>query len=55
MLGYLFDLPSASSSLATMGEWSKPVFSDMIPLAFLLMGITFVLWVISQVINSFKR
>lgn len=53
MLGYLFDMPEASSTFASIGEWSKPVFSDFLPIALLGIGVSFAIFAIITIVKLF--
>lgn len=39
MLTLLFDAPDATTTLASIGLWSKPVFSDLLAFATIIIGL----------------
>lgn len=56
MYGILFTLPDASTTLASVGAYSGPISSDLMPLVFLsvgvFLGLFIVGWIISAVANG---
>jgi uncharacterized membrane protein len=52
--GTLFDMPSASTALASMGEWAKPIFADLLPALIAIVGIFLAIWIGTWIISQFK-
>lgn len=59
MFGVLFTLPDASTTLASVGAYSSPVFSDLFPILELIVGIglaiAIVIWIAEAVMSRGKH
>jgi hypothetical protein len=50
--GTLFTLPDATSTLAQVGAYSSPIFSDLFPLVALIVGVLLATLVVKLLIGS---
>jgi uncharacterized protein (DUF697 family) len=48
----LYDLPNATDTLTSIGAYSLPVFNELMPLAWLLVGVVVGAIVVSLVVNG---
>lgn len=55
MFGTLFNLPSASSSIASIGEYSAPLVTDFLPFVFIVVGFALGILVVKAVVNMFQN
>lgn len=55
LAGTLFTLPDASSTLATMGSYSSPIFTDLFPLVELIVGVLLAFLVVRLIIGVFTK
>jgi len=55
MYGVLFDMPDATSTFSSIGEWSKPIFNEFWPYALVVVGISLGFYVISWIVSHFKQ
>lgn len=52
MIFSLVTLPAASTTLGGIGEYASPIFSDLLPIAVLIIGVAFGFFVVSFLINA---
>jgi len=53
--GTLFTLPDASTTLANVGAYSSPLFSDFLPLIYIILGVLVIAFLISIIIGAFTK
>lgn len=51
LLGTLFTLPNATTTMAGIGEYSSPLFSDLFPIVILTVGIFLGLFIAGWIIS----
>jgi len=55
----LFEIPTASTSISAIGEYSAPWFSELLPIVYIVVGLSigimFTLWLIDIMNNVFER
>jgi len=55
MLGVLFTVPDATTSLASISEWSSPLFTEFWPYAMIAIGIFLGIWGVKFVVSLFTH
>lgn len=59
LFSFLFDLPTSTTMIAGIGEWSKPLLSDFMPLIYLavgfFIGMALVAYIIYLVVNAISK
>jgi len=55
MLGVLFTLPDASSTYAAIGAYSSPLFSEFLPLIYLIAGVGIPVLLIALLVRLFMH
>lgn len=55
MLGILFTLPDATTTLNGIGAYSTPIFSDFMPFIELVLGIIFAFFAVLWIIRIFMH
>lgn len=51
--GTLFTLPDASTTLAGVGAYSSPIFTDFLPVIYIVLGVLVVGFILSLIIRAF--
>jgi hypothetical protein len=54
MYGFIFDLPNATDTMASMGTYAKPWFSELFPLAAAIVGILIAGFIIRFLMVGFE-
>jgi len=52
MLGILFTLPDASTTLASVGAYSSPIMTDLLPIAILGIGVFLGFFIVQFLIGA---
>jgi len=55
IFGTLLTLPDASTTLAAVGDYSAPIFTDLLPFFYLAIGVFLGLFVVSWLIGLVAR
>lgn len=55
LTGVLATLPSATTTLAGIGEWSSPIFAELWPFGLMAMGVFLGFFIIRYVIGLFRH